>query len=717
MLKAEEIPIAADVIREFRVAVSNIFLYSSANSLVDQSVEKFLQYLRMLYGAREEVTIGIADGQVVVESTALDEKNTGSTAMIQSLFHNLELHSLTLKQGLQLAEFKALGKLLQPRALPAGTTLAQAIESAGLQHVLANTRVFISMQEGEQGEAAAEKIKENEEFKTAMEALQYFLGVFDKMESGTDKREIAKIFGEKIGSWMPNLAAQGTWDLLMGSPAEDGAVEVHSTWDQLQAVLESFNRLLVSAEYPEELKSEVTDMEKSTERLLNAAAQWRDKKKGPDEDQAALFDTDPILASLEVGNLKPIRDLRREDDVIRFIEDIPKEPRMGILESFWEGIWQAIQDPDGEVQALGLRHLSGWKWQDIPRHLQIDGMGRLKVFISACGKPKSYHIALLIAHGWLTEEWKDPEWPAFNALTRVLSDMEHIPVESFKEQKAKAKRVLDALWFLESFEELLRRSTGPESDSRGPRETWHILGKRASSFLLEKALQPDLDEAISNAVFRVLERLEFAGQEMLLNAWSVDAKPFKLEAFLRLFNRLIMTGGVANRLRDGWGDMDPIERQLMLVAAAKWGRWEFRDVALEQIENANNTEAHQILRLYPAIAREGDTRDLIRVVENRKYWDKAERDLFLVDLCVVLGRIAESLAVPILEDWVQSKGLLDKRNEKSDVVKQAALRALGQFRSQQVRAFLERFVEHGDKELRPMAAFALRSIVERMAEK
>jgi hypothetical protein len=215
MLKAEEIPFAADVVREFRVAVSNIFLYSSANSLVDQSVEKFLQFLRMLYEGREEVTLGIADGQVVVESTAIDERNTGSTELIQTLFHNLELHSLTFKKGLPLEEFKALGKLLQPRGLPPGMTLPQAIESAGLQHVVANNRVFISMQEGEQVDSASKKLQENEEFKSALDALQYFLGVFEKMESGSDKREIAKIFGEKIGGWMPQVAAQGTWDLLM----------------------------------------------------------------------------------------------------------------------------------------------------------------------------------------------------------------------------------------------------------------------------------------------------------------------------------------------------------------------------------------------------------------------------------------------------------------------------------------------------------------------
>jgi hypothetical protein len=383
----------------------------------------------------------------------------------------------------------------------------------------------------------------------------------------------------------------------------------------------------------------------------------------------------------------------------------------------WEGIWQAVRDPDGEIQALGLRHLNGWKWAQIPRHLQIDGMGRLKDFILTCDKPKPYHIALLLAHGWLTEEWKNPEWPSFNALVRVLSDMEQVPSELFKEQKVKAKRVLEALWSKEGYEELLVRSARPDPESRGPCETWHILGKRAASFLLAKALDPDLDETVSNAVFGVLERLEFAGQEMLLSAWTADSKAFQVETFLKLFSRLIMTGGVANRLRDAWGGMSPLERQMMLVVAARWGRWEFRDVALEQISVANHTEAFQILRLFPAIAREGDTRDLVRMAESRKYWDKAERDVFFVELCTVLGRMGESLAVPILEDWVQSKGLLGMRNEKSDAVKQAALRALGHFRSQQVRAFLERYVEHGEKDFRPSAVAALKVMMDRMAEK
>jgi hypothetical protein len=122
VLTTQETLVASNAIREFRVALSNLFLYSADNHMVDQSLERFLQALGLLFEAREEVTLGMSEGRLVVEGTGLDEHVTGSTNMLRDLFMTHELHSLTFKKGLRLEELKAFGMFLKPKALFPGTS-------------------------------------------------------------------------------------------------------------------------------------------------------------------------------------------------------------------------------------------------------------------------------------------------------------------------------------------------------------------------------------------------------------------------------------------------------------------------------------------------------------------------------------------------------------------------------------------------------------------
>jgi hypothetical protein len=126
------------------------------------------------------------------------------------------------------------------------------------------------------------------------------------------------------------------------------------------------------------------------------------------------------------------------------------------------------------------------------------------------------------------------------------------------------------------------------------------------------------------------------------------------------------------------------------------------------------TEALEALRIFSDLAQEGDSRELIRVVEERDYPQKQDRELFLIEVCQCLGRMVDTLAVPILEDWIHPKGLMDKLKDRPRELKKAALQALGQYRSQQVRSFLEKYVESGDKDLRHEATQALKMVTERL---
>jgi hypothetical protein len=722
VLNPEEVTIASDAIREFRVALSNLFLYSAENNMVVQSLQRFLQALGRLLDTRKEVTMGLSEGRLVVEGMPLDEHLTGSTNMIRDLFKTHELHSLTLKQGLTTEELMSFGAMLKPKSLAAGTLLAEALKGAGVSHVVANQQVFVAMDEDSAASLAMGKNSDDGEFSAAMEALQYFLQVFSRVKPDESKKEVARLVGEQIGEWIPTPGSGP--GVVMNSPGIHGGTVAggQASLGQVLAAVNGLKKLVESVQLPSGLSEVTQDLDQAMARLMNAAAQvvetgnseafGLDKK----DDQEALFETDPIITSLEKGDLTPILDTLREGEVARVIQKLQEEPRLDLVKPLWEGIWRAVQSPEADIQTLGLRDLNRWKWENIPRPQQIDGLTHLKDYLIECKNPVPFQLALLLTYGWMSEEWKKPDWFVFNGVLRSLVFLEGIPKEAFPDQKNKTRLMLQGLIYSETYEELLRRSIRKDSDSLGAMETWSALGSKAANFLIEKILSGTSEESVVNTVYGILERLEFAGRDVLLNYLGAGKKPARFDAYLRLFDRLIMNRGVAERLRKMWDEMTTAEGDVILTAAAKWRRREFRDVALNRIATSGYEEALQALRLFPAFSQEGDSRDLIQTVENRDFKGKNEKDAFYIELCDSLGRLMESVSITVLEDWVQPKGFLDKLSEKSDSVKRAALQALGEYHSQQVRTFLEHYAEHGDKDLRLIAASALRSMAERLTE-
>jgi hypothetical protein len=491
---------------------------------------------------------------------------------------------------------------------------------------------------------------------------------------------------------------------------------------QVLAAITGLRKLIESVQLPSEMAGVTQDLDQAMARLMSAAAQAVETGNAeafglePKDDQEALFETDPILTALGKGDLTPIQDPRREAEVVRVIQKLQEEPQLDLLNPLWEGIWLAVKNPEADIQALGLRYLNRLKWENIPRDLQIDGLIHLKDYLVECINPVPFQLALLLTYGWMSEEWKQPDWSAFNGVLRSLVLLERIPKEKFPDQKNKTRLTFQGLFYAETYEELLRRFMKKDVNSSGAMETWSALGSKAANYLLEKILSGTSEEAVVNAVYGILERLEFSGQDVLLNYLGSGNKPARFEAYLHLFERLIMNRGVAGRLQEMWGTLTIAEGEIILEAAAKWRRKEFRNVALRRITEAEAAEGLHALQLFPSFSQEGDSRELIQAVENRNFKGKNEKDAFYIELCNSLGRLMESVSITVLEDWVQSKGLLDKLSEKNDSVKRAALQALGQYHSQQVRTFLEHYAEHGDKDLRPIAISALRSMAERLPE-
>jgi hypothetical protein len=297
----------------------------------------------------------------------------------------------------------------------------------------------------------------------------------------------------------------------MNSPGIPGGTVAggQASLAQVLAAVSGLKKLVESVQLPSELSGATQDLDQAMARLMNAAAQvvetGNPEAFGPDKknDQEALFETDPIITALEKGDVTPILDTLREGEVARVIQKLREEPRPDLVKPLWEGIWRAVQSPEVDIQSLGLRDLNRWKWENIPRPQQIDGLTHLRDYLIECKNPVPFQLALLLTYGWMSEEWKKPDWAAFNGVLRSLVFLEQIPKEAFSDQKTKTRVMFQGLIYSETYEELLSRSMRKDSDALGAMETWSALGSKASHFLLEKILSGTSEEPVVNAVYGI----------------------------------------------------------------------------------------------------------------------------------------------------------------------------------------------------------------------
>jgi hypothetical protein len=145
-------------------------------------------------------------------------------------------------------------------------------------------------------------------------------------------------------------------------------------------------------------------------------------------------------------------------------------------------------------------------------------------------------------------------------------------------------------------------------------------------------------------------------------------------------------------------------------------RWTaFRPRVIELMGSGNKELSIPALRTLAKIALEGDS---LPVVEAVKAYgpENPGREEFWVEVCRVLGEMAEAYTINILVEWAAGYKFLEKKSERPMAVREAAVEALGHFRSQYVHKFLLKLEKEAEKELKPIVERALKSVDEKLAE-
>jgi len=699
-LNPAQIFMASTAVRELRVALSNTFLYASGNTMVGQSIERFLASLDGLFGAFPSITLGESEGRLVVEGTALNEKTTGSTNMIKDLFATHKLHSLSFLKGVTAGEVRALFDLLKPKGLPTGLSLSQALVQASLAHVKANEKVFVALQEGEKvvtaseaGQASRPPAEEN--LQEALEALQYFLQIFTKVRPDNNKREVARRMVENMGGWLTSGTGEGTkgsggWkDVLGGFQAlRDGLGSVKDPAQMREAKegLEEMMRKLVSLG-----DSQGVELGK-----VSAPSEAPVPAKGPESKGAVQT----ILDAVGAGKWEVFWDSALEADAAQALSTLQEPGRTDHFGNLWKALWKRVQSNDGKTQAFALRHLNRLHWDKLPRALQLEGLVALREFIVGTGDGELYPYGLSLLQDWLPQEMVRPDWREVREAVKALQGLAAAKRPDFPKQDLAAQVALETIFCDPVLEALRARwsSGGPEAQE--VLGLFVALGEGPARMAYGKAFTEEPGSPVWVGAVDLLAALSSAGSPVYADWLSRQENLAGLERFLGFFERVPLDAAVADFLERRWNGLSNPVQLSALGLIEKWKRVDFRPVLLNLLGAPEKPQALTALRVLGRVGMEGDGSVIVAAVRNYPSHGKG-REGFWIAACAALGELGDHDSIGALREWADKYKFLEHKKDRGLEVRRAALEALGHFKTPEVRAFLEGLRKDIEKELLP----------------
>lgn len=696
---------ASTAVRELRVAVSNFFLYTSGNNMALLSLQRFLASLEELFQTLPSVTLGESEGRLVVEGSALDDRTTGSTNMLRDLFLTHKLHSLTFLKGVDTDEIKALFTLMRPKGLPTGLSLSQALVQKSLGHIRANEKVFVALAEGERvvsGEAPAGE-GGGQNMQEALEALQYFLQIFEKVKPTANKQEVARKLMDHMGTWMAGEGA-GTGE-SGGTGGAGGAIKGDAAaWKDVMGGFLAMRDGLSSVKKPDDLKGMRDGMEELMRKLVALGeGQGVALEAGPApverpklDEPAAPSAEDSVLASIQVGRMDDFWDQAKEEAADRAIGLVQDDPRH--FSVLWSGLWERIASSDERTQALCLRHLNRLQWGKMPRALQLQGLQNLRTFLSETKRASLYPVGLTLAQDWVPLELSRPDWAEVLAMADLLRKSSQKTPPAFDKQNQAARVALETIFCEPILRSLFRRFLPGTPDGEGITQLFAVLGTRDAPFLFQKIEREAPGSPDWKKAAELLGVLQAGGHHVFEFYLEWPEKREHLEKFLEIFQILPLTGEIEEYFERHWNSFGPGAQAKIMELAGQQKRKGFRPFFLRLLEHPQTPQAYQALLALAALGMDEEAQAVIDSV--RKYPAQGkDREKYWVRACQVLGDSREALAAKTLMEWADKYKFLENKKERGLEVRRAALEALGKMRSKEIRDFLTGLKKDIEKEL------------------
>ncbi len=727
MLDKDQVKTASILVRDLRIAFSNFFLYASENAMVKQSLERLLASLAELFKTLPAVSLGESEGRLVVEGTALDEKSTGSTNMIRDLFLTHKIHSMTFLPGLQLPELQKFLELMKPRALAENQTLYSAAEAQGIVNVKVNEKMFVAVKEGEHVVADGEGIEGlqgEENFHEALEALQYFLQIFARVRPDANKKEVARKMMDQMGGL---LTAEDFKEVGVNLPSFAPTAEAQGNWNQILSAFLAMKNNLASAKAPEQLASVQMSMDDILKKLVMLGeSQGLGGGTGdssgmdvsgvdPMEERFTLFETDPVLSALDEGDLSPLSSAAQEGAVAQRITRLQEAGEEERFTKLWDGLWLSALSQPGEARVVSLRHLQRLDWDKLKRAFQKAGIQKLRELFATGQTPESFPLVMALYQNWVGRELANPDWPELILGVSALKGIAFRAEEEFTNQAAQARNALETLFSRNTLDRLDALEVSPDKETETRERLFVTLDFLTGPFFIQRAMDSAADSPAFKRAFTRLDRFQTLQVPVLERWFQAGAPPDRIRLFLELLKKIPPSAALFALFQKNWEGFSPEQKIQILEVVERWHWSDFRPRLIELVGAQDKKLSTPALKTLSKVGVEGDSFVIVEAIKAYGAESPAKEE-FWVEACRVLGEMAEAYTINLLVEWADGYKFLEKKGERPMAVREAAVAALGHFRSQYVLKFLMKLEKDGEKELRPAVETALKSVQEKLSE-
>ncbi len=710
-LSEDEQKLASNAVRDLRVTLSNFFLYAPENSMVQQSVDRFLQDLQGILSSRDQVTLGESEGQLILEGAPVDTKFTGSTTPITDLFLAHRIHSLTFRKGVECPEIVQLLQLLKPKALAPGETLSDALKRAALPHVQVNEKVFVAVKEGEKLISSAD-LGGEEDIEQAMESLRAFLGAFSKVKSDPQRQRILGVLGSQVGS----LAAGGAAGGGPGGAGEGG-------WGDVVAGLAALRQKLSGVELHQDPKTAVESVDVLLAKISallggqgvappgSAPSAAEEEAQG----QESLFEKATPLEEWRKGDFASLTDAGREAEVTESLSRLSEAGEAEMADAVWKRLWVATADVPEEGRCLLFRHLSRVPFEALSPERRVEAPGFLKRMMGEAAAGKNPEAFLECAGRWLGREGETGTLREAAMLVETATRVATGAVPAGPANVALAQKWLSTYLTGERLGPVLEAALRGDLPVESAAVFFAATGPEAGYPIVERAIALSPGDPARAHALDLLHRLQAEGLEILerwISGPGASSDPLPL---LSILEKVPLPPSTAPVFESRWSHWSPEARRKVLDLAAKWECRTFRSLVLGELMDPSLEMVRHALKALPRIHRPGDAIQVVEAIEKRPHSGKEEKEEFTVLACHTLGEMADPISITPLTEWTQSHNLLERRKEKSMAVRVAAVTALGEFRSRLVEGHLEKMVQKETGELREAAGASLKKVRERLA--
>ena len=428
-----------------------------------------------------------------------------------------------------------------------------------------------------------------------------------------------------------------------------------------------------------------------------------------------MFETDPVLSALDENDFSQVTSAAKEAMVAQRIPHLQEEGEKERFEKFWRGLWSAAMGEPGEPRNVSLKHLQRLEWKKIPKPFQEEGLQLLRVTLTTGQTAESFPLVLALYQSWASQDLTDPDWNELILGTSALKSVVFRAEEEFEHQAAQAKGALEAVFSRNALEHLDGLYVAPGHEPETLEKLFVTLDFLTGPFFIQKALDNPPDSPASHRAFSWLDRFQTLKVSILEKWFQAGATPDRMRLFLELFKKIPPSPALFELFAAHWGAFTPDQKLQVFEAVEHW-RWSaFRPRLIEQLAAHDPVLSIPALRTLAKVGVEGDAHPIVEAVKT--YGPETPgREEFWVEACRVLGEMGEAYTINVLVEWADSYRFLEKKGERPMAVREAAVQALGHFRSQYVHKFLLKMEKDVEKELKPAVEQALKAVNERLAE-